>query len=82
MSLMSLNLATLNAKGLRDPSKCARLLGEISNISVIVAAVQETHLFALRTVGYWRTTLSFFQHTIAIAALGSFSYSDGALMLM
>ena len=40
---MSLNLATLNARGLRDPSKCARLFGELLNLCVNVAAVQETH---------------------------------------
>ena len=40
---MSLNLATLNVRGLRDPSKCARLLSELSNLRVKVTAVQETH---------------------------------------
>ena len=40
---MALNLTILNAKGLRDPSKCMHLLGELSNLSVVVAAVQETH---------------------------------------
>ena len=43
MGLMALNLATLNARGRRDPNKCARLLGELSNLRVNVAAVQETH---------------------------------------
>ena len=43
MGLMVLNLATLNVRGLRDPSKCTRLLGELKNIGVDVAAVQETH---------------------------------------
>ena len=43
MGLMSLNVATLNARGLRDSSKCARLLRELSNLSVGVGAVQETH---------------------------------------
>ena len=37
---MALNLATLNVRELRDQSKCAHLLGELKNISV----VQETHL--------------------------------------
>ena len=41
---MSLSLATLNARGLRGPSKCAHLLGEFSNLSGNVAAAQETHL--------------------------------------
>ena len=40
---MALNIATLNVRGLRDPSKCARLLCELKNLSVDVAAVQETH---------------------------------------
>ena len=43
MGLISLNLATLNARGLRDPSKCAHLIGELSNLCINVAAVQETH---------------------------------------
>ena len=40
---MALNLATLNLRGLRDPSKCTRLLGELKNLGVDVAAVQETN---------------------------------------
>ena len=40
---MFLNLATLNARWRRDPSKYACLLGELSNLCVNVAAVQETH---------------------------------------
>ena len=40
---MALNLAILNVRGLRDPSKCACLLGELKNLSVDVAAVQEIH---------------------------------------
>ena len=40
---MALNLATLNVRGLRDSSKCARLLGELKTLGVDVAAVQETH---------------------------------------
>ena len=40
---MTLNLATFNIRVLRDPSKCSRLLGELSNLGVNVAAVQETH---------------------------------------
>ena len=45
MGLMSLNLPTLNARGLRDESKCARLLGKLSNliVNVAVAAAQETY---------------------------------------
>ena len=37
-----LNGSNLNMRGLRDPSKCAHLLSELSNLSVGVAAVQET----------------------------------------
>ena len=40
---MTLNIASLNVRGLRDPSKCTRFLGELSNHSLNVAAVQETH---------------------------------------
>ena len=41
---MTLNPATLNVRGLKDSSKWARLLAEIKNLRVDVAAVQETHL--------------------------------------
>ena len=40
---MTLNVASVNMRGLRDPSKCAYLLGELSNILVHFVAVQETH---------------------------------------
>ena len=40
---MALNLATLNVRGMRDSNKCAHLLGELKNLSVNIAAVQETH---------------------------------------
>ena len=40
---MALNLATLNVRGVRDSSKCVRLLGELKNLRIEVAAVQETH---------------------------------------
>ena len=40
---MALNLATLKVRGLRDSSKCARLLAELTNLSLNIAAVQETH---------------------------------------
>ena len=43
VGLMALNLATLNVRGLRDSSKCARMLAEFKNLSVYVAAVKETH---------------------------------------
>ena len=40
---MALNLASLNVRGLRDSSKSVRLLDELKNLCVDVAAVQETH---------------------------------------
>ena len=40
---MTLNIASLNVRGPRDSSKCARLLGELSNLYLDVVAVQETH---------------------------------------
>ena len=43
MGLMALNLVTLNVRGLRDSSKCTRVLGELKTLRVDVAAVQETH---------------------------------------
>ena len=43
MGLIALNLATLNERGLRDSSKCARLLDKLKNLRLDVAAVQETH---------------------------------------
>ena len=52
---MALNLATLNAGGLKDPSKCVHLLGELSYISVDVAEMQET--------------MSSFKHMAAVVAL-------------
>ena len=43
---MTLNIASLNVRGLKDPSKCANLLGECSNLCVNVPAVQETHFIS------------------------------------
>ena len=60
---MALNLASLNVRGLRDPSKCTRFLGELKNQGVDVAAV--------RTVGGWKAIFTFSQHTAAVPALGS-----------
>ena len=40
---MTLNLASLNKRGPRDPSKCPYLLGELSNLCMDFAAVQDTH---------------------------------------
>ena len=36
---MTLNLACLNVRGLRDPSKCALLLNKLSNLNVDVTAL-------------------------------------------
>ena len=43
IGLMSLNLATLNERRMGDPKKCSHLLGELTNLGVNVATVQETH---------------------------------------
>ena len=43
MGLMALNLPMLNARRLRNLSKCAHLLAELKNLRGDVAAVQETH---------------------------------------
>ena len=40
---MSLSLSTLNSRRLRDPSKRVCLLGELSTLSVDIAAVQKTY---------------------------------------
>ena len=40
---MTLNLASLNVRGLRDSSRSTRLLGELKNLGVDVGEVQETH---------------------------------------
>ena len=41
--MMTLNLGTLNVRGLRDSSKCACLFAELKNLRLYVSAVQETH---------------------------------------
>ena len=71
MGLMALNLATLNVRGLRDSSKCARLLGELKNLSVDSLQCKRLTSFALRILVYWGTILMFSQHTAAAVALGS-----------
>ena len=40
---MALNVASLNMRGLRDASKRACFLAELSNLCVDVTAEQETH---------------------------------------
>ena len=73
MGLMALNLATLNVRGLRDPGKCTRLLGELKTLGVDVAAVQEPTSLAVPTVVCWKAILTFSQHTAAVPALGFFA---------
>ena len=46
MGRIPLNLATLNVRGLKDSSKCAHFLGEFKNLSVHVAAGQETRFIS------------------------------------
>ena len=72
MSLVSLNFTTLNARGLRDASKCSRLLGELLNLNVTVAAAQETHFtcvpdcrvrendFVVLSANGWRSSVGVF----------------------
>ena len=48
---MSLNLAILNVRGMRDPSKCSCFLGEPANFGVDVAAMQATNF--TWAVDYW-----------------------------
>ena len=48
---MALNLASLNVRGQRDPSRCVRLLGELSKLGVNVAAVQETRFICAADCG-------------------------------
>ena len=40
---MTLNVASVNMRALRDPSKYARLLGELSNLCVVVVTGQKTN---------------------------------------
>ena len=62
MGLMDLKLATLNVRVLRDSSKFARLLVELKNLSVHVAAVQEIPFICAADCRCWRTILKFSQH--------------------
>ena len=40
---MTLNFATLNVRGMKESSKCACLLGELSNHRMNIVVVQETN---------------------------------------
>ena len=71
MGLMTLNLASLNVRGLRDSSKCTRLLAELKNLGVDVAAVQETHFTCGADCRLLESDLTFSQHMAAAPALGS-----------
>ena len=55
---MALNLASLNAQELSDPSFARRVPSEFKNFCVDVATVQVIHFFVRRMSGYWRTTRS------------------------
>ena len=71
MGLMTLNLASLNVRGLMDSSKCTRLLAELNNLGVDVAAVQETHFTCGDDCRVLESDFNVFQHTAAAPALGS-----------
>ena len=75
MGLMALNLATLNVRGPRDPSKCTRLLGELKNLGVDVASVQATHFTCGADCRVLESDFNVF------SAYGS-RYLDAAMMLM
>ena len=60
MGLMALYLATLNVRGLRDSSKCVRLLDELKVLRVDVAAVQETHFICAADCRILETILNVF----------------------
>ena len=68
---MALNIASLNVRGLRDSSKCARLLGELKKLCVDVAAVQETHFTCKADCRVLENDFNVSQHTAATSVLGS-----------
>ena len=70
---MALNLASLDVRGLRDPSRCSNLLGELSNLGVNFTAVQETHFICV--VDCWVLEGDF----INFSAFGSRSRAGEAL---
>ena len=67
---MALNLTSLNVRWLRDPSRCSRLLGELSNLECKLLQCRRLTSFERQTVGCWSVTLSSSQHSAAAAALG------------
>ena len=58
-------------RGLRDPSKCTRLLGELKNLvcRCCCSARNPLHLW-VPTVVCWRAILTSSQHTAAVPAMG------------
>ena len=71
MSLMALNLATLNEKRLRGRRKCACLLSELSNLSMYISAMEETHFTCVADCWVLEDDYIVFQHTATLGALGS-----------
>ena len=57
MRKIILNVTSLNMSGLKNPSKCTRLLGELSKLSVNVTVVHKTRSLVQNIVKCWRTTL-------------------------
>ena len=72
---MALNLDILNTRGLRDPSKCACLLGELSTLRIDVAAVQETHFFCTADCRVLENDY------VVLSAYGSRSSVGGSLLI-
>ena len=76
----ALNPASLNVRRLSDPSKCLHLLGELSNLCVNVAAVQDTHFTYVMGCRLLEDDFVVFQHTADTAALGSLCLLNAALI--
>ena len=68
---MAQSLATLNVRGLRDPSKCGRLHGKLSNLVCMLLQCKRLTSLALQTVGCLRMTMPSFQNPAVVAALRS-----------
>ena len=56
---MALNLASLNVRGLRDSSKCTRLLAELKNLEWMLLQCRRLTSLAVPTVGCWKAILTF-----------------------
>ena len=72
---MSLNLATVNARRMRDSKKCAHLLVELSNLGDNVAAVQETHFICAVDCRVLENNLAVF------SAYGNYSSAGVSLLV-